>query len=57
MFIGNVEIMFHSAFKKGYEKVMSLEVKGLIQINVKFRAEKILCMFLSPSILFRDMCR
>ena len=39
--------MFHSAFKKDTEKVVLLEVKGLIQIIVKFRAEKILRTFLS----------
>ena len=39
--------MSHSAFKKDTEKVILLEVKGLIQIIVKFRAEKILCTFLS----------
>ena len=47
--------MFYSAFKKDTEKVALLEVKGLIQIIVKFRAEKILRAFLSPSILLRDM--
>ena len=38
--------MFHSAFKKDTEKVVLLEVKGLMQVIVKFRAEKILFMFL-----------
>ena len=51
----NGEIMLHSAFNKDTEKVVLLEVKGLIQIIVKFRAEKILRMFLSPNILLRDM--
>ena len=37
------------------EKVVLLEVKGLIQIIVKFRAEKVLCMFLSPNILLRGI--
>ena len=43
--------MFHLAFKKDTEKgcVIRLEVKGLIKIIEKFRAEKTLCMFLSPS--------
>ena len=36
----NVEIMFHSAFAKDTEKVVLLEVKGLIKITVKFRAKK-----------------
>ena len=40
-------MLFHSAFKKDTEKVLLLEVKGLIQIIMKFRAEKILCTFLS----------
>ena len=47
--------MFHSAFKEDIEKVVLLEVKALIQIIVKFKAEKILCTFLSPSILLRGM--
>ena len=37
--------MFHSAFKKDTEKVVLLEVKGLIKIVAKFRDEKILCTF------------
>ena len=37
--------MFHSAFKKDTEKVVLLEVKGLIKIAAKFRDEKILCTF------------
>ena len=42
---------------KGYwsEKVVLLEVKGLIQIIVKFRAEKVLCTFLSLNILLRGI--
>ena len=47
--------MFHSAFKKFTWKGLLLEVKGLIQIIVKFRAEKVLCMFLSPNILLRGI--
>ena len=47
--------MFHSVFEKNSEKVVLLEVKGLIQIIVKFRAEKVLCTFLSPNILLRGM--
>ena len=43
--------MFHSAFEKNAEKVVLLVVKGLIQIFVKFRAEKVLRTFLSPNIL------
>ena len=43
--------MLHSAFDKGTKKVVLLEVKDLIQIIVKFKAEKILRTFLSP----RDM--
>ena len=43
--------MFHSAFEKDAEKVVLLVVKGLIQIFVKFRAEKVLRTFLSPNIL------
>ena len=39
--------MFHSGFKKDTEKVVLLEVKALIQIIVKFRAQKNLCTFLS----------
>ena len=34
----NGEIIFHSEFTKDTEKVVFLEVKGLIQIIVKFRA-------------------
>ena len=48
-------IMFHSALKKDTEKVVLLEVKGFIQIIAKFRAEKILCSFLSPNILLTSM--
>ena len=47
--------MFHSAFKKDNERVELLEVKGLIEIIVKFRAESILCTFLSPNILLKGM--
>ena len=47
--------MFHSAFKKDTAKVVLLKVKGLTQIIVKFRSEKILCTFLSPYILLRVM--
>ena len=47
--------MSHSKFKKDTEKVVLLEVKELIQIIVNFRAEKDLCTFLSPNIIFRDM--
>ena len=46
----NGEIMFHSAFKKDTEKAVlgiKLEVKGLIKIIKKFKAEKTLCTFLS----------
>ena len=39
------QIIFHSSFKKGTEKAVLLEVKDLIQIIVKFRAEKDLCNF------------
>ena len=47
---------FHSTFKKDdTEKVVLLEVKGLIQIIIKFRAEKSLCTFLSSNILLRGM--
>ena len=49
IFIG--EIKFHSSFKKNSEKDVLLEVKGLIQIMVKFRAETILRLFLSTNIL------
>ena len=37
----NGEILLHSAFNKDTEKVVLLEKKGLIQIIVKFRAEKV----------------
>ena len=47
--------MFHSAYKKGTEKVVLLEMEGLIQIIVKFWAEKIVCVFLSLNILLRGM--
>ena len=47
--------MFHSVFEKDTEKVVLLEVKGLTQIIVKFRAVKVLCTFLSPNILLRGM--
>ena len=47
--------MFHSAFKKFTWKGLLLEVKGLIQIIIRFRAEKVLCMFLSPNILLRGI--
>ena len=42
MFNAKEEIMFNSAIKKDAEKVvlLLLEVKGLIQIIVKFRADK-----------------
>ena len=40
----NGEIIFH--FKKDTRKVVLLQVKGLIQITVKFRAEKNLRTFL-----------
>ena len=49
------KLMFHSAFKKDTDKVvlglevrLRLEVKGLIKIIEKFRAEKTLCTFLFP---------
>ena len=51
----NGEIMLHSVFNKATDKVVLLEVKGLIQIIIKLRAEKILHAFLSPNILFRGM--
>ena len=37
----------NTSFKKDTEKVVLLLVKDLIQIIVKFRAKKLLCMFLS----------
>ena len=37
-----------------YQKVPG-NVTGLIQFIVKFRAEKVLCTFLSPNILLRGM--
>ena len=42
MFNAKGKIMFNSAFKKDAEKVvlLLLEVKGLIQIIVKFRSDK-----------------
>ena len=47
--------MSHSVFEKDTEKVL-LVVKRLIQIIVKFRAEKVLRTFLSPNILLmRDI--
>ena len=49
--IFNGEITFRSSFKKNSEKDMLLEMKGLIQIMVKFRAETILRLFLSTNIL------
>ena len=45
----NGEIMSHSSFSKVTEKVVLLELEGLIEIIVRFRAAKIL--FLSASIL------
>ena len=47
--------MFHSAYKKGTEKIVLLEMEGLIQIIVKFWAEEIVCVFLSLNILLRGM--
>ena len=47
LFNVGIMTMLHSAFKKDTEKVVLLEVKGLIQIIVKFKAEKNLCTFLS----------
>ena len=42
----NREIMFYLAFKKDTEKVViKLEVKGLIKIIEKFRAEKLCVLF------------
>ena len=41
--------------KRILEKIVLLEVKGLIQIIVTFRAEKALCTFLSPNILLRGI--
>ena len=41
--------MSHSSFSKVTEKVVLLELEGLIEIIVRFRAAKIL--FLSASIL------
>ena len=37
------------SFKKETEKIVLLQVKGLIQIIVKFRTEKYLCTFLSSN--------
>ena len=37
------------SFKKEIEKIVSLQVKGLIKIIVKFKNEKYLCMFLSSN--------
>ena len=39
VFEENVEIIFH--FKKETEKIVLLQVKGLIQIIIKFRTGKI----------------
>ena len=36
-------------FKKETEKIVLLQMKGLIQIIVKFRTEKYLCTFLSSN--------
>ena len=47
--------MSYSAFEKDTEKILLLEVKGLIQIIVKFKAERTLCTFLSLKIPFRGM--
>ena len=55
MFNANEEIMFHSAFKKDAKKFVLLEVKDLIQIIVKFRAENIWCTFLQPNFLLGGM--
>ena len=55
MFNANREITLHLAFKTDTEKVVLLEVKGSIQIIAKFKAEKILCSFLSPNILLRGI--
>ena len=55
MFNANGEITFHSAFKKDTEEVVLLEVKGSIQIIVRFKTEKMLCTFLSPNILLRGI--
>ena len=41
--------MLHLVFKKDTQKVVLLEVKGLIQIIVQFKAERILCTLLSPT--------
>ena len=38
VYVFNGEIMFHSAFKKDAEKAVLLEVKGLTQIIVLFKA-------------------
>ena len=38
--------MFNISFKEDIEKVVLLQVKVMIQIIVKFRAEQILCPFL-----------
>ena len=51
----NGEIMFYSAFEKDTEKVVLSEVKGLIQIIVKVKAENVSRKFLSPNILLRGM--
>ena len=46
--------MFYSAFKKDTEKVViKLDVKVLLKIIEKFRAEKTLCTFVPPNILLR----
>ena len=44
------------SFKKETEKIVLLQVKGLIQIIVKFRTEKNLCTFFyhPPVILFES---
>ena len=50
-----MEKCFIQHFKRILEKVVLLEVKGLTQVIVKFRAEKVLCTFLSPNILLRGI--
>ena len=39
------------SFKKETEKIVLLQVKGLIQIILKFRTEKYLCTFLSSNTI------
>ena len=45
----NMSLSFNMSFKKDTEKTILLQVKGLLQIIVKFRTEKNLCTFLSST--------